>query len=214
VKFLIDMPLSPELATWLRLKQHDARHALEMGLDRAADADIMALAQKESRTVVKADLDYARLLALGSRSGPSVILFRDGTWSDAEVIERMTQLLEALIADEIEQRSSVIVSAVADCRSPRAKPMSKAYKFCVAPMMEWTDRAEKQSAISIEGELDKPCCYQTLCRPFSKREQANDGAFPPSFGGCRISQRTTPICDCALPSERGVQCGRPSTDGW
>jgi hypothetical protein len=25
---------------------------------------------------------------------------------------------------------------------------NQAYRFCVAPMMEWTDRAEKQSAIS------------------------------------------------------------------
>src|SRR5712672_3454802 len=39
--------------------------------------------------------------------------------------------------------------------------------------------------------------YQTLCRPLSKRAQANDGAFAPSFGGCRVSQSTTPICAIA-----------------
>jgi hypothetical protein len=31
-------------------------------------------------------------------------------------------------------------------------------KFSIAPMMEWTDRAEKQSIVSTYGELDKPCC--------------------------------------------------------
>jgi hypothetical protein len=40
--------------------------------------------------------------------------------------------------------------------------------------------------------------YQMLCRPLSKRKQANDVAFPPSFGGCRVSQSTTPICAIAL----------------
>ena len=40
--------------------------------------------------------------------------------------------------------------------------------------------------------------YQMLCRALSKRKQANDVAFPPSFGGCRVSQRTTPIYVIAL----------------
>jgi hypothetical protein len=35
--------------------------------------------------------------------------------------------------------------------------------------------------------------YQTLCRPLSKRKQAYDVAFPPSFGGRRVSQSTTPL---------------------
>jgi predicted nuclease of predicted toxin-antitoxin system len=108
VKFLVDTPLSPELAAWLRSQQHDARHAIEMGLERATDSDIMALADKEGRTIVTADLDYPRLLALGHRSGPSVILFRDGTWSDAEVVERLAELLRVLTAAEIE-RSIIVV---------------------------------------------------------------------------------------------------------
>jgi predicted nuclease of predicted toxin-antitoxin system len=108
VKFLIDMPLSPELAAWLRLQQHDARHATELGLQRAADSDIMAIAQNEGRTIVTADLDYPRLLALARSSGPSLILFRDGVWTDAEAIERMAELLTLLTAAEIE-RSIIVV---------------------------------------------------------------------------------------------------------
>jgi hypothetical protein len=60
-------------------------------------------------------------------------------------------------------------------------------------MMEWTDCAEKQSVTVL---------YQTPCRPLSKRTQANNVAFPPSFGGRRVSQRTTPIY--AIP----FFCGR------
>ena len=40
--------------------------------------------------------------------------------------------------------------------------------------------------------------YQTLCRPAFERKQASDVAFPPSFGGCGVSRRTTPICAIAL----------------
>jgi predicted nuclease of predicted toxin-antitoxin system len=108
VKFLIDMPLSPELAAWLRFQQHDAKHATELGLERAADVDILALARDEGRTIITADLDYPRLLALGRSSGPSLILFRDGVWTDVEVIERMAELLGALTAAEIEQSIVVI----------------------------------------------------------------------------------------------------------
>jgi predicted nuclease of predicted toxin-antitoxin system len=108
VKFLIDMPLSPELAAWLRSQQHDARHATELGLARAPDVEIMSTAEREGRTIVTADLDYPRLLALGRSSGPSVILFRDGVWTDTEVIERMEELLSALTAGEIE-RSIIVV---------------------------------------------------------------------------------------------------------
>ncbi|MBV8825304.1 MAG: DUF5615 family PIN-like protein [Bradyrhizobiaceae bacterium] len=108
MKFLVDMPLSPELAVWLRLQRHDAKHATELGLERAADAEIMALAHDEGRIIITADLDYPRLLALGHSSGPSLILFRDGVWTDAEVIERMAELLNVLMAAEIE-RSIVVV---------------------------------------------------------------------------------------------------------
>jgi len=67
VKFLVDMPLTPDLAELLRSLGHDAVHAAELGLHRAPD----------------------------SATEPSVILFRDGNWSDAEVIDRMSAALAA-----------------------------------------------------------------------------------------------------------------------
>ena len=93
---------------WPRLQQHDARHASELGLERAPDAEIMALARDEGRTIITADLDYPRLLALGYSREPSLIPFRDGVWTDAEVIERMAELLGALAVSEIE-RSIIVV---------------------------------------------------------------------------------------------------------
>jgi predicted nuclease of predicted toxin-antitoxin system len=108
VKFLVDMPLSPELAAWLKNQGHDAVHAAELGLSRAPDTDILARAKQEKRTIVTADLDYARLLALGRQNDPSVILFRDGNWSDTDIIARMDKIFRALAADDISQSILVV----------------------------------------------------------------------------------------------------------
>jgi predicted nuclease of predicted toxin-antitoxin system len=94
VKFLVDMPLSPALAHWLAALGHDA--ASTLGLDRASDAEILARAARDMRTVVTADLDYPRLLALAVAAGPGLILFRRGDWSEADVIARTQQLLDNL----------------------------------------------------------------------------------------------------------------------
>jgi predicted nuclease of predicted toxin-antitoxin system len=96
VKFLVYMPLSPALAHWLTERGHDAVHASALGLDRAADSEILARGTQDARTVITADLDYPRLLALAGAVGPSLILFRRGDWSETDVIARMKQLLDSL----------------------------------------------------------------------------------------------------------------------
>ena len=107
MNFLVDMPLSPALAAWLTMQGHDAVHAAEIGLDRSPDTDIMAHAVREGRTIITADLDYPRLLALARAVEPSLILFRDGHWSDADVIVRLQEILQALTAADVAQ--SIIV---------------------------------------------------------------------------------------------------------
>ncbi len=57
MKFLVDMPLSPSLARWLRERGHDAVHAFEVGLGFASDEEIVGRARREGRVVVTADLD-------------------------------------------------------------------------------------------------------------------------------------------------------------
>jgi len=108
VRFLVDMPLSPTLAQSLQIQGHDAIHVSALGLDRAADADIIARAKDERRIIITADLDYPRLLALSGASGPSLILFRGGDWSEAEITGRMRQLLARMQESELE-RSIVVV---------------------------------------------------------------------------------------------------------
>lgn len=95
MKFLVDMPLSPQLARWLADNGHDAVHALEIGLDRAPDSEIVGVAKREERVIVTADLDFPRLLALAGASGPGLILFRGGAWCDEAIIARMNALLNS-----------------------------------------------------------------------------------------------------------------------
>jgi len=101
------MPLPRGLADWLRTQGHDAAHAADVGMSRAPDAEIMAHADAQQRTVVTADLDYPRLLALTRADRPSVILFRGGDWSDSEVIARMGEILDRF--DEGEIAHSILV---------------------------------------------------------------------------------------------------------
>lgn len=107
MKFLVDMPLSPGLARWLRERGHDAVHAAELNLQRAPDEEILSRARLDQRTVVTADLDYPRLLALAHAVHPSLVLFRGGNWTEADVISRLRAVLDGVGAEEIV--SSIIV---------------------------------------------------------------------------------------------------------
>ena len=64
MKFLIDQNRSPRLAALLREHGHDAVHTLELGLERALDEDLLAMAAAEGRVIVSGDTDFGTLLAL------------------------------------------------------------------------------------------------------------------------------------------------------
>ena len=108
MKFLVDMPLSQALASWLVGEGHDAIHALEIGLDCAPDEVIFECALKERRVIVTADLDYPRLLALARTKGPGLILFRGGSYKEKDVLERLGRVLEKVSEEEL-PRSIVVV---------------------------------------------------------------------------------------------------------
>lgn len=108
MKFPVDMPLSPALAIWLCDQGHDAVHAIGLNLARASDIAILARAEREDRVVVTADLDYPRLLAIARASAPGLILFRVGEWKEADVVERMSDVLSALSESDI-ARSVIVV---------------------------------------------------------------------------------------------------------
>jgi predicted nuclease of predicted toxin-antitoxin system len=73
---LVDMPLSPELAQWLRAEGHTAVHANELSMNRSPDAEILQAAVRDDCVVITADLDFPRLLAKLGSTGPGLILLR------------------------------------------------------------------------------------------------------------------------------------------
>ena len=76
-------------------------------MHRAPDAEIIDRAKHDDSTIITADLDYPRLLALAQASEPSLVLFRDGNWSEADIVRRMKDVLDALPESEI--TTSIIV---------------------------------------------------------------------------------------------------------
>jgi len=101
MKFLVDMPISPLIVEWLQGEGHNAVHAAHIGLGRAPDEEIIVQARKESRIIITADLDYARLLALFGSSSPGVILFRGGNYSEIEMLELIKRTLMAMSNDQL-----------------------------------------------------------------------------------------------------------------
>jgi predicted nuclease of predicted toxin-antitoxin system len=107
VKFLVDMPLSPRLAEWLRAEGHEAIHAWDAGMSQATDADILQRARDEGRVVITADLDFPRLLAASQLPAPGIILFRGGAFSEEDVRTRLTDALRLVKPEEL--ASSIVV---------------------------------------------------------------------------------------------------------
>jgi predicted nuclease of predicted toxin-antitoxin system len=108
LKFLVDMPLSPNVVSWLVGLGHDALHAATIGLSQAADAVVIERARADERIIITADLDYPRLLALSGADRPGVILFRGGDWSDDDIVVRLSSLFATLPEQEL-VRSLVVV---------------------------------------------------------------------------------------------------------
>ena len=85
MKVLLDMPVSPLLLEILEAYGHQGVHAHQIGKARASDDELLKIARCENRIIITADLDFPRLLALSLATGPGVILFRGGNYSDREM---------------------------------------------------------------------------------------------------------------------------------
>ena len=101
MKFIIDMPLSPQLTEWLTARGHDAVHALNVGLARSPDSEILDYAIKERRVIITADLDYPRLLALKGNEKAGLVLFRGGNYSAIEMIERIERMFQTVPIEDL-----------------------------------------------------------------------------------------------------------------
>ena len=101
MRFLVDMALSPELARWRQAQGHDAVHASDLLLNRAADEQVLSTAVEHGRVIITADLDFPRLLAMLGAVGPGLILLRGGNYSESESRECIRRVLMAIPVDDL-----------------------------------------------------------------------------------------------------------------
>lgn len=52
MRFLVDMPVTPDAGAYLRAAGHDAIHASSVGLAQATDHEIIEMARRAGRVVV------------------------------------------------------------------------------------------------------------------------------------------------------------------
>ncbi len=109
MKFLVDMGISPQTATFANDLGYDAVHLHEQNLDRLSDPEILAKARREKRIVLAHDLDFGELMAASKARLPSVIIFRLHNMQP----ERVNQYLLRIIDqhnEELEKGAIVSVS--------------------------------------------------------------------------------------------------------
>jgi predicted nuclease of predicted toxin-antitoxin system len=111
VRFLVDQPISWEVAEGLRELGHDAIHVRAIGLDCGEDLPILERAAAEDRVVVTQDTDYGTLLMTGHRLRPSVILFRMRDGRPTTQLAVLRQCLSRLENELIEGAIAVIGDA-------------------------------------------------------------------------------------------------------
>ena len=91
MRFLVDQPVSAQVAEGLRAAGHDARHVRDYRMSAATDPEIFDLAARERRTIISVDTDFGTILAARTAREPSFILFRK------EATQRPDQQLDLLL---------------------------------------------------------------------------------------------------------------------
>ena len=76
MKFLLDMNLSPRLATLFRENDYESVHWTEVGPHMTCDKDILRWANENGWIIITNDLDFGAILALEKLCLPRVIQIR------------------------------------------------------------------------------------------------------------------------------------------
>ena len=102
------MPVSAMLLDVLRDYGHEGVHAHQLGKDRATDRELLAIARREERVVITADLDFPQLLALSAAEGPGIILFRGGNYTNLEMCDLLERVLQQVPPKTLERSICVV----------------------------------------------------------------------------------------------------------
>ena len=108
MRFLADAGISPKTVEFLKQLGHETTHVRTLGMQRAPDAQVIALARTDGSVVLSFDLDFGDLLALGVMDRPSVILFRLADERAESVNPRLSTVLNERLA-ELESGALILV---------------------------------------------------------------------------------------------------------
>jgi predicted nuclease of predicted toxin-antitoxin system len=108
MRFLADAGISPKTVEFLKQLGHEATHVRTLGMQRAPDAQVIALVRTDGSVVLSFDLDFGDLLALGVTDKPSVILFRLADERAESVNRRLSTVLNEQVT-ELESGALILV---------------------------------------------------------------------------------------------------------
>lgn len=107
-RLLLDQGLPRGTARLLNAQGWDVVHVGDIGMSRAPDTEILALAEREARVCITLDADFHTLLALSGASRPSTIRIRVEGLNAARLAELLIQI-DQQIGDELAQGVVVTV---------------------------------------------------------------------------------------------------------
>ena len=99
MKLLLDQGLPRLSARILRDTGWDVVHTAEIGLSRAKDSEILAIAKQQGRTVITLDADFHALLVLQGAIMPSVVRVRVEGLRSEELAALLKRVLPTIIED-------------------------------------------------------------------------------------------------------------------
>ena len=112
MRFLADAGVSPQTVEFLKQRGHESVHVRTLGLQRAADHELVERARADSSVVLTFDLDFGEILALGILDKPSVIIFRLAD----ERADSVNQSLSIVLAERLAELQSGALILVEDTR--------------------------------------------------------------------------------------------------
>lgn len=96
LRFVADMHISPVTIRELKARGLDVIRVSDVLDCRAPDSQILAFARDHGRIVVTQDLDFSFLLAIGGRTGPSLITLRLEDARPSTITRRVLEVVAAL----------------------------------------------------------------------------------------------------------------------
>jgi predicted nuclease of predicted toxin-antitoxin system len=109
IRLLLDQGLPRSTVRNLEERGFDVCHVADLGYSRASDAEIIEVAEKQSRVIVTLDSDFHRLLAISGASRPSVIRIRREGLRGSDVAELVVRVTERL-AEQIQCGAMVTIT--------------------------------------------------------------------------------------------------------